>query len=42
MITLASKWDRAIEGLCYHMNEGEWFSNRLNLLNKLQVAASWV
>jgi hypothetical protein len=41
MIPLAEKWDLSIEGLCYQMNEGEWFTNRLNLLNKLQVAASW-
>ncbi|TSA29007.1 MAG: hypothetical protein D4R67_02705 [Bacteroidetes bacterium] len=41
MIPLAEKWDLTIEGLCYQMNEGEWFTNRLNLLNKLQVAASW-
>ena len=41
MITLAPKWDLAIEGLCYQMNEGEWFTNRLNLLNKLNVTASW-
>lgn len=41
MIPLAEKWELSIEGLCYQMNEGEWFTNRLNLLNKLQVSASW-
>jgi len=41
MIPVAEKWDLSVEGLCYQMNEGEWFTNRLNLLNKLQVAASW-
>ena len=41
MIPLSETWDLSIEGLCYQMNEGEWFTNRLNLLNKLQVAASW-
>ena len=41
MMTLAPKWDLAIEGMCYQMNEGEWFTNRLNLLNKLNVTASW-
>jgi len=41
MIPLAEKWDLSIEGLCYQMNEGEWFTNRLNLLNKLQAAVSW-
>lgn len=41
MIPLSDKWDLSIEGLCYQMNEGEWFTNRLNLLNKLQTAASW-
>lgn len=41
MIPLAEKWDLSVEGLCYQMNEGEWFTNRLNLLNKMQVAASW-
>jgi len=41
MITLAPKWDLAIEGLCYQMNEGEWFTNRLNLLNKLNITAAW-
>jgi len=41
MIPLSDKWNFSIEGLCYQMNEGEWFTNRLNLLNKLQAAASW-
>ncbi|MBN1198989.1 MAG: hypothetical protein JXA23_06535, partial [Bacteroidales bacterium] len=41
IIPLTPKWDLSIEGLCYQMNEGEWFTNRLNQLNKLQVAASW-
>jgi len=41
MIPLANNWDLSIEGRCYQMNEEEWFTNRLNLLNKLCVAASW-
>jgi hypothetical protein len=31
----------SIDGTCYHVNEGEWFTDRLNLLNKLNVTASW-
>lgn len=41
MIPLTDAWNLSIEGLCYQMNEGEWFTNRLNLLNKLTITASW-
>ena len=41
MITLSDKWDLAIEGTCYQVNEGEWFTNRLNLLNRLSVTGSF-
>lgn len=41
MVPLAEKWDLSIEGLCYQMNEGEWYTNRLNLLSKMQMAVSW-
>lgn len=41
MIPLSEKWNLSIEGLCYQMNEGTWFTNRMNLLNKLNVIVSW-
>lgn len=41
LIPLVPKWDLSIEGMCYQMNEGEWFTNRLNLLNKLTATAAW-
>lgn len=31
----------SIDGICYQVNEGEWFTDRLNLLNKLNLTASW-
>jgi hypothetical protein len=31
----------SIDGICYQVNEGEWFTERLNLLNKLNLTASW-
>jgi hypothetical protein len=41
MIPLSDKWNLSIEGTCYQMNEGEWFTNRLNLWNKLSATAGW-
>jgi len=41
MIPLSEKWSLSIEGLCYQMNEGTWFTDRLNLLNKINITASW-
>jgi hypothetical protein len=41
IIPLSEKWSLSLEGLCYQMNEGEWFTNRLNLLNKINITASW-
>ena len=41
MIPFSDKWNLSIEGTCYQMNEGEWFTNRLNLWNKLSATAGW-
>jgi len=41
LVPISKKVDLAIEGLCYQVNEGEWFTNRVNLLNKLNFTASW-
>ncbi len=41
MVALTDRWDLAIEGTCYQVNEGEWFTNRLNLLNRLSVTGSF-
>ena len=40
MFPVSSRWDLAVEGLCYQVNEGEWFTDRLNLLNKINLDAS--
>ena len=41
LIPAGNKVDIGIEGLCYQVNEGEWFTNRLNLLNKLNFTVAW-
>jgi hypothetical protein len=41
LIPLGKKVDLGIEGLCYQVNEGEWFTDRLNLLNKVSITAAW-
>lgn len=32
----------SIDGICYQVNEGEWFTDRLNLLNKLNISVSFL
>jgi len=41
IISFSPRSKMAIEGISYHINEDEWFTDRLNLLNKLQVSTSW-
>ena len=41
LIPVSRKVDISIEGLCYQVNEGEWFTDSLNLLNKINITASW-
>lgn len=41
LITTGQKTELAIEALSFHVNEDEWFTNRLNLLNRLQATLSW-
>ncbi|HBX83490.1 MAG: hypothetical protein A2W97_08750 [Bacteroidetes bacterium GWE2_40_63] len=40
-VAIGAKADLNFEGLVYHVNEDEWQDNKLNLLNKIQVLASW-
>jgi hypothetical protein len=40
-IPVGKKAGVSIDGICYQVNEGEWFTDRLNLLNKLNVSMSW-
>jgi hypothetical protein len=40
-IPLGNKAGISIDGICYQVNEGEWFTDRLNLLNKLNLTGSW-
>lgn len=40
MMSLKKEWDLAIELLSYHINEDEWFTEELNLHNKLQITTS--
>jgi hypothetical protein len=40
-IPVTDKIGLSVDGICYQVNEGEWFTNRLNLLNKLNLTASW-
>jgi hypothetical protein len=40
-IPIGEKAGISVDGLCYQVNEGEWFTDRLNLLNKFNLTASW-
>lgn len=40
MMPVKNDWNVAIELLSYHINEDEWFTEALNLNNKLQITAS--
>jgi len=39
-VPLGKKTGLSVDGICYQVNEGEWFTDRLNLLNKLNFTAS--
>jgi hypothetical protein len=41
-IPVSNKIGLSIDGICYQVNEGEWFTKRLNLLNKLNLNVSWL
>ncbi|MDD2965147.1 MAG: hypothetical protein PHQ65_14515 [Bacteroidales bacterium] len=41
LITVSEKSDLALEAMSFHVNEDEWFTDRLNLLNRLQATFSW-
>jgi hypothetical protein len=40
-IPVGKKAGISIDGTCYQVNENEWFTDRLNLLNRLNLTASW-
>lgn len=40
MMPLKNDWNLAFELLSYHINEDEWFTDVLNMHNKLQITAS--
>ncbi|MCX6306305.1 MAG: hypothetical protein NT040_15175 [Bacteroidetes bacterium] len=40
-IPVGKKAGISIDMISYQVNEGEWFTNQLNLLNKIHVTASW-
>jgi hypothetical protein len=40
-VPIGSKAGISIDGICYQVNEGEWFTDRMNLLNKLNFTGSW-
>lgn len=40
-IPVGKKAGISIDGVCYQVNEGEWFTDQLNLLNRLAVNVSW-
>jgi hypothetical protein len=40
-IPVGQKAGISIDGICYQVNEGEWFTERFNLLNKLNLTGSW-
>lgn len=40
-IPVGTKAGISIDGICYQVNEGEWFTERFNLLNKLNLTGSW-
>lgn len=41
LITIGQKSELALEAMSFHVNEDEWFTDRLNLLNRLQATFSW-
>jgi hypothetical protein len=41
LVAISSKVDFGVEGLCYQVNEGEWHTSRLNLLNKVNLTVAW-
>jgi hypothetical protein len=41
LIPLSKKADLGVEGLCYQVNEDAWFTDRLNLLNKVSLTVAW-
>jgi hypothetical protein len=41
LLRLNNRFDVAIEGMSYHLNENEWFTNRINMLNKLNISFSY-
>jgi hypothetical protein len=41
LIPVARKVELNLEGLCYQVNEGEWFTDHLNLLNKINLTVAW-
>jgi hypothetical protein len=40
-ISFSPKTGLSIDGICYQVNEDGWFTNRLNLLNKINLNISW-
>ncbi|MFZ4520612.1 MAG: hypothetical protein ACOYNC_02840 [Bacteroidales bacterium] len=40
-IPVGKKAGISIDVISYQVNEGEWFTNQLNLLNKINLTASW-
>jgi len=40
LIPLKEEWNLGIELLSYHINENEWFTDKMNIHNKLQITAS--
>jgi hypothetical protein len=41
LIPLSKKTDLSIEGICYQVNVGEWFTHGPNLLNKISFSFGW-
>lgn len=41
LITTGERTELAIEALSFHVNEEEWHTDRLNLLNRIQSVFSW-
>lgn len=41
LVPMSQNTDLAIEAISFHVNEDEWFTDRLNLLNRIQATLSW-
>jgi hypothetical protein len=41
LVPLSKKTDLSIEGICYQVNVGEWFTHGPNLLNKINLSLGW-